>query len=115
METKNTIEYQIEREHFENIVQGMLKRDIVLTLRLHPHLQKNTERDNNILLDYLGINAPELDTQEIATKYNIGYERVRQIIHKFAKRYLNNHRHLYLAGKDHPILFDWERNVRREI
>ena len=113
METKNTIEYQIEREHFESVVQGTLKRDIVLTLRQHPNLQKNTERDCNIILDYLGINTIELDVPEIAKKYDVGYERVRQITNKFARRYFYNNRDFYLNGEDHPILFDWERNWRR--
>lgn len=116
METKNTIEYQIEKEHFENVVQGMLKRDIEDALRYKPHLENIVRRNYNLITDFLGINTPELDIPEIADKYNLCSERVRQITHRFAKRYfLKSNRRFYLNGEDYPLRFDLERNVRREI
>ncbi len=104
METKNTIEYQIEKEHFESVVQGMLKRDIVDALKYKPHLENIVRRNYNLITDFLGIKTTELDIPEIAEKYNLCAERVKQITHKFAKRYfLKSNRRFYLNGEDYHL------------
>lgn len=113
METKNTIEYKIEQEHFNSVIEGMLKQDIVDTQKYWPHLEKFAIRDYNLITDFLGINTEELDIPDLSKKYNLCTERVKQITNKFARRYYQMwNRRFYLNGEDYPILFDWKKNIR---
>lgn len=104
METKNTIEYKIEQEHFNSVIEGMLREDIVYTQKYRPYRNKLVLRNSDIIRDFLGINTGELDLQDISNKYGIGCERVRQITNRFARRYfLMGNRNFYLNGEDYPI------------
>lgn len=90
METRNTIEDKIEREHFEFCFCKMMEERIKISEEREKPLWVLTDkRDYSLMKDYFGIGVGELTSSEISDKYGITISRVNQIVARNKKIYFH--------------------------
>ena len=79
----------IENENAEPVTEKLEQKEI--TEKINSVLKKLSHRDQDIIRMYFGIEMPPMPPSEIARRYGIGSERVRQLLKKALSKILRRY------------------------